>query len=618
MNKTIFDVEANGLLDEATRIHCLTFGRKYGDTFGKVTLTDYEDMRAFLSEPQILIGHNIIRYDIPVLEKLLDIKIPKETKLVDTLALSWYLYPNRKLHGLESWGEDFGVPKPEVVDWENESIEVYKNRCEEDVEINKRLFNKQYQDLWELYDGKIDKIIKYLMFKVECVRLQEESKWKLDIDRCKRGLEKLERLKKEKEAELIIAMPEVPVKRKVKRPDKIYRKNGTLSVAGANWFSLLSDRGLPDNHRDTIEVVRAYNAPKPTSVPQVKEWLFSMGWEPETFKYVKEGDGLRKIPQIKQQFGVGLCPSVKKLQDKEPAIGALEGLTVIQHRIGLLKGFLSDQVDGYLQATVAGFTNTLRFRHKELVNLPSTSAPYAEDVRGSLVCPEGYELCGSDMSSLEDRTKQHYMWPHDPEYVKEMMVDDFDPHLSLAEFAGALTPEQVRAHKEGTEDHKQVRHIYKTANYACTYGAGGPTVARGAGISAKEGKAVVSAYRRKNWAIDTIAKGCRVKKTSTGKWLWNPVSQLYYYLKADKDKFSTLNQGTGVYCFDTWLKYILSQRGQLTGQFHDEVILTIKKGRRKQCEDLLRWAIDMTNKELKLNRELDIEVQFGNNYGEIH
>ena len=57
------------------------------------------------------------------------------------------------------------------------------------------------------------------------------------------------------------------------------------------------------------------------------------------------------------------------------------------------------------------------------------------------------------MSSLEDRTKQHYMWKHDPEYVKEMQVEDFDPHLALAEFAGALTPEQVKAHKDGTENH---------------------------------------------------------------------------------------------------------------------------------------------------------------------
>ena len=51
---------------------------------------------------------------------------------------------------------------------------------------------------------------------------------------------------------------------------------------------------------------------------------------------------------------------------------------------------------------------------------------------------------------------------------------------------------------------------------------------------------------------------------------------MWYSLRFDKDRFSTLNQGTGAYCFDTWVKYILSKRPQLTGQFHDEVILEIK------------------------------------------
>jgi hypothetical protein len=39
------------------------------------------------------------------------------------------------------------------------------------------------------------------------------------------------------------------------------------------------------------------------------------------------------------------------------------------------------------------------------------------------------------------------MWDFDPEYVKEMMTDDFDPHLGLAEFAGALTKEEVEFYK---------------------------------------------------------------------------------------------------------------------------------------------------------------------------
>ena len=101
-------------------------------------------------------------------------------------------------------------------------------------------------------------------------------------------------------------------------------------------------------------------------------------------------------------------------------------------------------------------------------------------------------------------------------------------------------------------------------------------------------------------------------------WLWNPISKLWYSLRYEKDIFSTLNQGSGVYCFDTWIKHFRKKRPQLTGQMHDEVILEVKKGHREGAEKLLRDAIDETNKELKLNRDLDIDVQFGDTYAEIH
>jgi hypothetical protein len=46
--------------------------------------------------------------------------------------------------------------------------------------------------------------------------------------------------------------------------------------------------------------------------------------------------------------------------------------------------------------------------------------------------------------------------------------------------------------------------------------------------------------------------------------------------------------------------------------------LTIKKGHREACEKLLRESIREVNEELGLNREMDIDVQFGNSYKDIH
>jgi DNA polymerase I-like protein with 3'-5' exonuclease and polymerase domains len=178
-----------------------------------------------------------------------------------------------------------------------------------------------------------------------------------------------------------------------------------------------------------------------------------------------------------------------------------------------------------------------------------------------------------------------------------------------------LPPEEQRALFQKID---AARKKGKSTNYAATYGAGPPTIARGAGVSEAEGRLLHQAYWKLNWSIPAVAKTLETKEVSTGLWLKNPVSGFWYSLRHEKDRWSTLNQGTGVYCFDTWIKHFRKRRSQLTGQMHDEVILCIKKGHREGCTSLLRSAILATNKELKLNRDLDIDVQFGSDYSKIH
>ena len=297
----------------------------------------------------------------------------------------------------------------------------------------------------------------------------------------------------------------------------------------------------------------------------------------------------------------------------------MEGLSILTHRISTLNGFLGNiDEDGYIQARVQGLTNTLRFKHQVVVNLPGVDKPYGIDIRGCLIAPEGYELLGSDMCSLEDRTKQHYMWDYDSDYVKEMMTDDFDPHLDLCVAGGLLSIDSVRLHKAGVSDHSRERKLGKAANYSCVSGAGGPTVARAAGISEHEGTKLVKAYWKRNWSVKAIAEAQVVKVSGGMKWLYNPVSGFWYSLRHEKDRFSTLNQGTGVYCFDMWVKKVKSKGLPIIGQMHDEIIGLVKKGVRERATSVCKWAVGEINKELKLNRELDVDVQFGSSYAEIH
>ena len=145
----IFDIEADGLFSEVTKIHCLSYASV--DNEFKCTLYTKEDIIRFfeLTPDDTYIGHFVLGYDFKTLEKIYGIKEPKN--VVDTLGLSWYLYPERAEHGLESWGEEFGVKKPEIEDWQNLSIEEYTNRCETDVEINRLLWIKQKKKLEEIY-----------------------------------------------------------------------------------------------------------------------------------------------------------------------------------------------------------------------------------------------------------------------------------------------------------------------------------------------------------------------------------------------------------------------------------------------------------------------------------
>lgn len=612
----IFDIETDGLLDELTKIHVLA----WMGSDGQVHHThDYEAMRLFFTQADVLIGHNIIRFDIPAVEKVLGIKV--EARLIDTLALSWYLNHDRAKHGLEGYGEDYGVPKPKIDDWENLTPEEYAHRCREDVKINTRLYRDLMVKMNEIYDDKSDmeRMVDYLSFKLDCAREQEALRWKLDVDKAMKYLEEWEALKEEKTNKLADEMPIVVKYKTINKPSSFINKDGSPSKAGEKWYEYCN-QFRKDPTSSSITIPAGTEKGNPNSTDQVKDWLWSLGWEPKTFKYVKHKvTGLEKnIPQIRRESD--LCPSVLDLIEKEPKLELLDGLSVLTHRIGILKSFVECHQEGWLEASVAGLTNTLRFRHaRPLVNLPSVDKPYGAEIRGCLIAPEGYTLCGSDMTSLEDTTKRHYIQPLDPGYVAEMSHQGFDPHLDLAKFAGDVTQDEIDAYNEGKRpDLKKLRKSYKVVNYSATYGVGAAKLARETGMSQSDAKKLLNAFWKRNWAVQTVADRLQTKDRRGYMWVKNPVSNFWYSLRSEKDRFSTLNQGTGVFCFDTWVSNCRARGLKTVGQFHDEIICVVRDGEEDWAKAQMEDSINKTNETVKLNVPLGIDVQFGKNYSEIH
>lgn len=625
-NVYVYDVETDGLLDSATKIHCLSIC--WIDQNGKMQVkstSNYDEMRKFFLRKDITrIGHNITLYDERVVAKLLNIDtLISKGQIVDTLALSWCLFTDRIRHGLEDWGIDLGTRKVEIKDWKNLSTEEYIKRCETDTIINMKLWNMCKHRLMELYDNdekEVLRFIDYLQFKLDCIREQEDEKLKIDIEYVNNSLNELRKEKQEKEDILKSIMPKVPIVTKKTFKNVIVLEDGSIYSKGDLLYDHYYDQGYKPKFEYIRETIKGYKEPNPNSTDQKKNWLYSLGWKPQHFKHVKEENGsTRKIPQISSQQNVGsICDSIKELFVKEPKLEVLEGLSVLGHRIALLEGFLENQKDGYIEASMAGLTNTLRLKHSNIVNLPGVKKAYGKMIRGALIAEDDGILCGSDMSSLEDSTKQHYMYFHDPKYVSEMRVPGFDPHLDIAVLSGLMTKQDAEDHKKGIKDFGAIRSKAKTVNFASVYGAGPPKIALTANISLKEAKLLHKIYWERNKSVKQVADNCEVKLIGAKKWLRNPISGFWYSLRADKDKFSTLNQGTGVYCFDKYIRHVRNQGIKISLQMHDEILFKTTESNKEVIKWKLKDAIAQVNNELKLNIPLGISMDFGKSYADCH
>lgn len=637
MSKIIFDIEADGLIDSVTKIHCLSYYNF--DTKKIYSLINYKDIISLFSQQDLIIcGHNIIRYDIPVLEKLLNIKI--KCKRIDTLGMSWYLFDQQKTHGLEHYGEVFKVPKPFISDWKNLSLKEYINRCETDVRINLALYKYEIEYLNLIYNNNqsaINRIIGYLNFKLDCLRSQEETGCYIDKDLVETSLEELEKMKGEKVEDLKTILPPVIKYKEVTKPDKLYKKDGSLTVRGQSWLNLLEERGL-DSNTESITVIDKEIESNPNSTDQIKNLLFSLGWKPDIYKEsIRKNGEVTKVPQIYND-NKEVCNSIKALYSIQPKLENLDSLSLINHRIGVFKSFL-DCMDSNNKviATASGFTNTLRLKHlKPIANLVKPSKFFGDKIRGCIIAPnENYLLCGSDMTALEDTTKQHYMYFFDPEYVKEMRVPGFDPHLDVAVLSGLMSKEDCERFKKlkkednkTEEEHKEfeklndIRSKAKIVNFAGIYGVGATKLSQTLGSSLEFAQNLHKAYWERNKAVKLVSENIITKTVKFNgeehTWCFNPVSKFWYSIRVLKDVFSTINQSTGVYCFDTQLKNVRKRYDKIILQYHDECALVLPKSDRDLVESIINKAIEETNEEIKLNVPLGCSMDFGVRYSDIH
>lgn len=474
------DIETTGLLEQmkkqaSPRLHNFGFIDMMTKEETVMEWTERKRIQDYLNTGPTLIMHNGATFDFEAL-KFLGYDVSKCT-LIDTLYLSWYLEPRRPKHGLESYGEEFGVPKPVIEDWENQTQEEYNHRVLEDCKIQSRLWEQQYSQLLQIYRSpqEVRRFVEYLMTKARQQVIQQRTKWKLNKEKAYAFKAMLEPMLLEKTSELEKSMPRIVEYALKSQPAKMYKMDRTLSAAGIKWKAICDANGLDFRDPDVqIKYIKGYKEPNANSHVQLKDWLFELGWVPQTFKFDrnKETGETRQIPQITIKDEDGnpeICQSLHDLAADNPGKGIehLIGLGVYKHRLSVVNGFLRDVDDeGFLTARCGGLTNTLRLKHRELVNLPSIRVFGGKELREMLEAPnDDYEQLGSDLCSLEDRCKHHFQWAYDPEYVKKQLAEDYDAHLAIGVIGGFITEEQSQAHKDGIEKCK-LRPMFKTTNYA--------------------------------------------------------------------------------------------------------------------------------------------------------
>lgn len=157
----VFDLETNGLLNDVTRIHCLViYDSKADETYVFNDEGSEEPIVRgiqLLEEADVICGHNVISYDIPVIEKLYP-WFSSKALVVDTLLLSRLYHADmyevdkkldnsrmplqlRGRHSLESYGYRLGEYKGsfgKTTDWKEWSQDM-QDYCEQDVKVTTKL-----------------------------------------------------------------------------------------------------------------------------------------------------------------------------------------------------------------------------------------------------------------------------------------------------------------------------------------------------------------------------------------------------------------------------------------------------------------------------------------------
>ena len=379
------DLEANGL--DPTQIWCVVTMEN-----GVTTVhTTPDTLSEALRSPVSVVGHNLIGYDMPVLERLWGVSVASD-RIIDTLVLSRLYDPSKSGgHSLRNWGNELGFPKGEHDDWSQTSQELV-NYCIQDVKVTEAVHRKLKQEMREFSAESIK-----LEHKVQCiVQQQERNGWVLD-----------QALARELCATFKEKMNEIEEELQEKFPPIVHQR----------WSEKTGKR-----LKDKVEV-------------------FNVGSRQQIAKRLSElGVVFSKVTDKGNPIVDEAVLDTIDLQEAK----AVSEYLMLQKRYAQVNSWLEHvKDDGRVHGRVisnGAVTGRMTHQSPNMAQVPASYSPYGHECRSCWTVPSGKKLVGFDASGLELRMLAHYM--DDKEFTNVLLTEDIHTRNQMA--AGLETRPQAK------------------------------------------------------------------------------------------------------------------------------------------------------------------------------
>ena len=607
----VVDVEADGLLDEATQIWIEVYRNALTDEV--LTRTSGEPLPIDVTPSTFFIGHNIIGFDNLLVSELSE-PWPSEVRLIDTFLLSQILSPNRNLHSLDSYAPD---QKVQNEDWSSYTP-VIRERCISDTLITKDLFLSQLKilDSWECDDH--DFIWMEQQVFADVAR-QAQDGCPINEPELLGHIEFLEVTIEGMNSKVqdILGSYFTDIRTNLEP----FTTKGQLKKVVSNWAE---SAGVDPDTIDGPFTRFELNQVRLTQHARVKDRLLDLGWQPTTFT----DKGSPKLPKGDEWDEIAKSTGSAELSE----IALYGGY---KNRLDILLGWKSKlrAFNGYKVVTHGAFTcgtPTSRFRHQTIVNVPRPSSLFGNEMRSLIYCPhKDYVQVGWDLSGIELRMLAHYMG--DKPFIDLVA----DPEGDIHSFFWKKVTHLVAS-----------RDDWKNVFYGYSYGASDPKL--GSLCTALPmGKRVAKAGTELRDTIETSTpslgqlvanvqkaslrgyiKGLdgrrvvmktnpRGRKVKIGKkWVANPNGVV------TKDALNRLLQSGAAIVFKRAVKIILDNIGDLRVKtliyYHDEGQNFVHKDDVEAFKDIINKAVIEAGEYYGLRIPLDCDIMVGRNWMECH